>query len=230
MSVTGHTKSALAVELTRFAERLAGESRSMLLGAAGKRPKIDIKPDASFVTETDRAIETRLRDLIEQTYPDHGILGEEYGSRDLDAEFVWVLDPIDGTAPFIAGIPVYGTLIGLAYGGAPWIGVIDHPATDDRWVGVSGDISRHNGTVIRTQHCTNLDIAILPIRVRIFSARTNTGHLPACGKPSATPNMVAVVLLMACWPAAGQILPSTVGLIRSTSLLPPPLLPAPAAS
>jgi len=155
------TRSALAVELTRFAERLAGESRSMLLRAAGTRPKIDIKPDASFVTETDRAIETRLRDLIEQTYPDHGILGEEYGSRDLDAEFVWVIDPIDGTAPFIAGIPVYGTLIGLAYGGAPWIGVIDHPATGDRWVGVSGDFSRHNGTVIRTQRCANLDTAFL---------------------------------------------------------------------
>ena len=69
MSVTGYTKSALAVELTWFAEQLAGECQSMLLGAAGKRPKIEIKPDASFVTETDRAIETRLRDLIEQTYP-----------------------------------------------------------------------------------------------------------------------------------------------------------------
>lgn len=152
---------SLATELTTFAERLADTSRAMLEATVGKRPEVDIKADSSFVTETDRAIETRLRELIEQTYPEHGILGEEHGSRDLDAEFVWVLDPIDGTAPFIAGIPVYGTLIGIAHGGRPWAGVIDHPATNDRWVGVAGDFARHNGTQINTKRGTSLADAFM---------------------------------------------------------------------
>ncbi|MGI9465074.1 MAG: inositol monophosphatase family protein [Aestuariivirgaceae bacterium] len=151
----------MAVELTGFAEGLADQSRAMLLDTVGKRPEVDIKADASFVTETDRAIETRLREVIEQAYPDHGVLGEEHGSRDLDAEFVWVLDPIDGTAPFIAGIPVYGTLIGIARGGRPWVGVIDHPATDDRWVGVSDSFARHNGTAIDTMRGTSLADAFM---------------------------------------------------------------------
>lgn len=159
--MTASHPAGLAAELTGFAERLADESRAMLLAAAGERPKVDIKADDSFVTETDRAIETRLRGLIDDAYPGHGILGEEFGSRDLDAEFVWVLDPIDGTAPFIAGIPVYGTLISVARGGRPWIGIIDHPATDDRWVGVAGDYANHNGTPVRTQSCGALNAALL---------------------------------------------------------------------
>jgi histidinol phosphatase-like enzyme (inositol monophosphatase family) len=97
-----------------------------------------------------------LRVLIDDRYPEHGILGEEHGSRDLDAELVWVLDPIDGTAPFIAGIPVYGTLIGLARRGRPFIGVIDHPATDDRWVGLAGSFARHNGRSVHSRRCERL--------------------------------------------------------------------------
>jgi histidinol phosphatase-like enzyme (inositol monophosphatase family) len=151
----------LVDELSRFAEKLADESRSMLLRAACKPPEVTLKADASYVTTTDRAIEARLRELIEASYPQHGILGEEHGSRDLDAEIVWVLDPIDGTAPFIAGIPVYGTLIGVARKGRPWIGVIDHPATDDRWVGVVEKGSYHNGKSISTRSGTSMGDAFM---------------------------------------------------------------------
>ena len=66
------------------------------------------------------------------------MLGEEEGPSDLDAEHVWVLDPIDGTAAFIAGMPVYGTLIALMQAGEPIIGIIDHPITGERWLGVNG--------------------------------------------------------------------------------------------
>ena len=152
---------ALTTELTQFAERLADESGPMLMHAAQEPPVVDLKADDSYVTETDRAIETRLREMIEETYPDHGILGEELGSRDLDAEFVWVLDPIDGTAPFIAGIPVYGTLIGLARRGTPWIGVIDQPASRDRWVGVAGEFARRNGTAVHTKRGTGMADALM---------------------------------------------------------------------
>ncbi|MBY8853096.1 hypothetical protein K7G98_34635, partial [Saccharothrix sp. MB29] len=120
-----------------------------------------VKADNSFVTATDRAIEARLRELIGAAHPDHGIVGEEYGSSNADAEVVWVLDPLDGTAPFIAGIPVYGTLIGVSRHGRPWIGVLDYPATDDRWVGVSGTFAERNGAKVAVRRCADLSSALL---------------------------------------------------------------------
>ncbi|MGE5827264.1 MAG: inositol monophosphatase family protein [Micromonosporaceae bacterium] len=149
-----------AAELIRFAEHLANESRDHLERAA-EATGIAVKADKSFVTETDRAIEARLRELIAATYPHHGIWGEEYGGHHLDAEIVWVLDPIDGTAPFIAGIPVYGTLIGVSRFGAPWIGVADYPATDDRWVGLDGAFATRNGVAVRTRRCFDLGTALM---------------------------------------------------------------------
>jgi inositol-phosphate phosphatase / L-galactose 1-phosphate phosphatase / histidinol-phosphatase len=147
-------------ELIRFAERLADESRDLLGRAAATQVTVDTKADNSFVTATDRAIETTLRDLIARHYPGHGVMGEEFGSHDLDAEFVWVLDPVDGTAPFIAGIPVYGTLIGLSRHGRPWLGVLDYPATGDRWVGESGVFATRNNVPVRTRGCTDLAAAL----------------------------------------------------------------------
>jgi histidinol phosphatase-like enzyme (inositol monophosphatase family) len=147
--------------LTGFAENLADESRAILNAVAGETPDIDIKDDLSYVTATDRRVEERLREMIESEFPDHGIHGEEFGSRDLDAEHVWVLDPIDGTAAFVAGIPVFGTLIGVARHGRPWIGVIDHPATDERWVGVSGESATLNGKAIRTRASRGLAPALM---------------------------------------------------------------------
>jgi len=146
--------------LLRFAEQLAGQSNRLLRAAANRVARVEAKADRSFVTETDRAIEVRLRELIEQSYPEHGILGEEYGGVRLDAELVWVLDPLDGTAHFIAGIPVYGTLIGLARAGRPWLGVLDYPATGDRWVGVAGSFAARNGAPVRTRDCRTLSAAL----------------------------------------------------------------------
>jgi inositol-phosphate phosphatase/L-galactose 1-phosphate phosphatase/histidinol-phosphatase len=151
---------AFTAELVCFAECLADESRHLLGGAATETARIDVKADNSFVTEADRAIEGRLRELIEKTQPCHGVMGEEYGSHGLDAEVVWVLDPVDGTAPFIAGIPVYGTLIGVSRFGRPWIGVLDYPATGDRWVGVNGVFARRNGVAVRTRRCGDLATAL----------------------------------------------------------------------
>ncbi len=150
--------SSLA-EFVAFAERLADASRKILLAVASQVPEVGVKPDASLVTEADRAVEARLREMIGARYPEHGVIGEELGQRDADAEFVWVLDPIDGTAHFVAGLPVYGTLIGLARGGRPLLGIIDHPATDDRWLGVVGEGARRNGTPQRTRPCASLETA-----------------------------------------------------------------------
>lgn len=135
--------------LLSFSETLADASRAMLRAAAADAPRIDLKADASFVTETDRAVEARLREMIAARFPDHGIMGEEHGSERLEAEFVWVLDPIDGTAAWVAGIPVYGTLISVAQGGRPLTGVIDLPATGERLTGIAGQGAWHNGAPVR---------------------------------------------------------------------------------
>ncbi len=144
-----------------FAHALADASREILLPAAGRLPRVEIKADASPVTETDLAIEAKLREMISGRFPDHGILGEEYGASDTDAEFVWVLDPIDGTAPFVAGIPVFGTLIGLAHEGRPLLGIIDHPMTDDRWAGIAGRSATRNGDPVSTRACGDIGTAFM---------------------------------------------------------------------
>lgn len=148
-------------DLTRFAERLADEARMMLLAGQGARSSAVLKPDRTFVTDLDAAIEARLRAIISSTYPNHGIVGEEEESRQIDADYVWILDPIDGTAPFIAGVPVYGTLIALAHRGVPILGVMDLPVTAERWVGVSGHVTTHNGKPVATRSCADLSTAIL---------------------------------------------------------------------
>ena len=146
-------------EFLSFAETLADASRAMLLKASQTLPEVTIKADASYVTTTDKAVEKRLRELIIARYPNHGIFGEEFENINTDAEFVWVLDPIDGTAAFVAGIPVYGTLIALAWNGKPFIGVIDHPLTDDRWTGVNHTCAFHNGEPVETRTCDALGSA-----------------------------------------------------------------------
>lgn len=144
-----------------FAQKLADTSREMLLAAAMQIPEVELKADASFVTSTDKAVEAKMREMIADAFPDHGILGEEFESTNVGAEFVWVLDPIDGTAPFIAGIPVYGTLIGLAWNGKPFIGVMDHPATADRWTGVAHLFAKRNGHPVTVKSCASLDQAFV---------------------------------------------------------------------
>jgi inositol-phosphate phosphatase/L-galactose 1-phosphate phosphatase/histidinol-phosphatase len=143
-------------EFLLFAETLADASRDMLIAASRDLPEVTVKADASYVTTTDREIEKKLREMIIEQYPEHGIFGEEFENLNTAAEYVWVLDPIDGTAAFVAGIPVYGTLIALAWNGKPFIGVIDHPMTDDRWTGVNNTCAFHNGKPITTRSCDTL--------------------------------------------------------------------------
>ena len=152
---------AIATELLAFANQIADEARAIVAEAVQTAHTVSYKADRSFVTTTDRAIEKRLRERIEAAYPDHGILGEEFGSYGLDREFVWVIDPIDGTAAFIAGIPVYGTLIGVARATLPWLGVMDLPATRERMSGIAGVSATHNGTPVRCKPSDKLERAFL---------------------------------------------------------------------
>jgi inositol-phosphate phosphatase/L-galactose 1-phosphate phosphatase/histidinol-phosphatase len=92
-----------------------------------------------------------MRRLIASRFPSHGIIGEEYGSEREGAEFVWVLDPIDGTKSFISGVPLFGTLIALARHGQPILGVIDQPILRERWVGAMGRPTMMNGRAVHTR-------------------------------------------------------------------------------
>lgn len=122
---------------------------------------IDDKPDRTPVTAADRAAERAMRELIERRYPDHGIIGEEFGRVREGAEFIWVLDPIDGTKSFISGIPLFGTLIALTQRGAPVLGVIDQPILGERWLGGVGRQSTLNGAPIHCRACPELAAATL---------------------------------------------------------------------
>ncbi len=165
--------------LIEFAERLASEARSMLLSQQEARSTATLKPDRTFVTDLDAAIEARLRTMISDSYPDHGIVGEEDATKAADAEWVWILDPIDGTAPFIAGVPVYGTLIALAHRGVPVVGVMDLPVTAERWVGVAGRPTTHNGVPVATRECADLERAILTASNPDFFAEVEMPALDA---------------------------------------------------
>jgi histidinol phosphatase-like enzyme (inositol monophosphatase family) len=90
------------------------------------------------VTAADKGAEAAIRKLIADRYPEHGVIGEEYGEDRPDAEFVWVLDPIDGTRAFIAGLPVWTTLIGLRHEGAPVLGSIGQPYVGELYIGHAG--------------------------------------------------------------------------------------------
>jgi inositol-phosphate phosphatase / L-galactose 1-phosphate phosphatase / histidinol-phosphatase len=146
---------------TAFAVELADVAHGLLAPAGHVRPDATLKPDRSFVTALDAEIEVRLRGMIEQRFPSHGILGEEGDPARIDAEHVWILDPIDGTAPFITGVPVYGTLISLAIAGRPVLGIIDQALTPDRWIGVKGRPTQHTLGPCRTRACPEMRQAIL---------------------------------------------------------------------
>ena len=102
-----------------------------------------------------------MREMIESKYPSHGIYGEEFGHIRVDAEYVWVLDPIDGTKSFITGKPLFGTLIALLHLGKPVVGVIDQCVLRERWVGTTGMGTKLNGQRIMAKGCAELKDALL---------------------------------------------------------------------
>ncbi|HEX2137851.1 MAG TPA: histidinol-phosphatase [Microvirga sp.] len=116
------------------------------------------------VTEADRAGEAAMRQLIRRTFPTHGIVGEEFGAERDDADYVWVLDPIDGTRAFIAGLPTWGTLIGLSRAGRPVYGMMHQPFTGERFFGDGGSATfRGPGGErrLRTRRCASLGDAVM---------------------------------------------------------------------
>jgi len=119
---------------------------------------VEMKADESPVTAADRGAEKALRELIRQRHPQHGIVGEEFGSERADAEFVWILDPIDGTKSFAAACPLFGTLIALLHHGTPILGAIHQPILDQLLIGDDHSTTM-NGRPVRCRPTTRIDEA-----------------------------------------------------------------------
>lgn len=135
-----------------FFDSLAEAAAAQTLPRFRRAIAIDNKLEEGFdpVTEADHAAEKAIRALINTHYPDHGILGEEMGAQGQDREFVWVIDPIDGTRAFISGLPVWGTLVGLYHQGRAIMGMMDQPFTGERYLaGPGGSYLNHRGTISR---------------------------------------------------------------------------------
>ncbi len=138
---------------------MAAESGAFIRPLFGHRGlAVESKSDNTPVTVADRGAEEMMRAMIKKRYPEHGIIGEEFGSERADAEFVWMLDPIDGTKSFITGVPLWGTLIALLHQGQPILGCIHQPILAQLLVG-DGTSTTLNGRPTRIRPCKRLEDA-----------------------------------------------------------------------
>ncbi|MBI1201658.1 MAG: histidinol-phosphatase [Rhodopseudomonas sp.] len=155
-----------AIDFTSFVDKLASASGDTILPFFRTALAVENKLSGGFdpVTAADRAAENTMRSLIRTNFPEHGVLGEEYGSERTDAEYVWVLDPIDGTKSFISGMVAWGTLIGLMRFGEPVFGMMHQPFTKERFTGDGGAASYRGPAGDRDLHvrkCAGLSDAVL---------------------------------------------------------------------
>jgi myo-inositol-1(or 4)-monophosphatase len=165
-----------AIDFAAFVDRLAAVSGEAILPFFRTTLSVENKSrGANFdpVTEADRAAETAMRTLIRRHFPNHGIVGEEFGSERTDAEYVWVLDPIDGTKSFICGMPAWGTLIALTRAGEPVYGMMHQPFTAERFAGDGGS-ARYRGPAgeraLRVRRCTALsDATVMTTSPRLMN-------------------------------------------------------------
>lgn len=145
--------------IVAFANELADAARPIAMRYFRAAPEVEVKADLSPVTIADRSVELALREMIAARFPGHGIVGEEFGAQDRHLEHVWVIDPIDGTQSFIVGSPMFGVLIALLHRGRPVLGVIDHPALGQRWLGVHGRRTTLDGRPTQVSACADLSAA-----------------------------------------------------------------------
>jgi inositol-phosphate phosphatase/L-galactose 1-phosphate phosphatase/histidinol-phosphatase len=167
-------------QLSRFTEcgLRAVDASSALIREYTRKPfDVEVKGDGSPSTSVDQAVEDRIREIISGEHPDHGVLGEERRAFAPDSEFVWAIDPIDGTLPFLAGIPVFGTLLALLHNEVPVLGIIDMPMTAERWIGADGRQTTRNGRPVRTRGCADLSLALMSTSNPDYYDRTNAPAL-----------------------------------------------------
>ena len=147
-------------EFKNFSKLLAQSSAEIIKMYFRTGVSVESKDDNSPVTIADKKAEEVMRELITKHFPDHGIVGEEFGETNKDAEFTWILDPIDGTKSFICGAYSFGTLIGLLRNGQPILGVYNHPILNDFLTGDNLE-TRINGEKTFIRSCSELSNAVL---------------------------------------------------------------------
>jgi inositol-phosphate phosphatase/L-galactose 1-phosphate phosphatase/histidinol-phosphatase len=148
-------------ELLAFAHSLGDTACDLLRQFARGPVQVDTKSDGSPVTDVDRAVETAIRAQIHHHFPAHGVIGEEFPATQADAEWVWIVDPLDGTREFIQGLPLFGTLLALAHHGQIVLGLAEQPLTRDRWLGADGHGTTWNGLPVSTRACAGVEDAVL---------------------------------------------------------------------
>ncbi len=187
MSPSGPTLEALrgfAHELADLADaRSLPAFREHYAPGAGQRGVVETKPDGTPVTAIDRDIERALRTAIRTRFPDHAVLGEEDGLEGPDHAPRWVLDPIDGTRNFVAGNPVFATLIALQIDGQEVLGVASAPALGSRWDGMRGGPARQDRREVRVRATTVLEQAQVSFG--------GLGYFPAAGRGAALSALTA---------------------------------------
>jgi histidinol phosphatase-like enzyme (inositol monophosphatase family) len=127
---------------------------------AGRDLGVERKADGTIVTAADRGAEKLMREMIQAKFPEHGVVGEEFASERANAEYVWVLDPIDGTISFASGVPLFGTLIALKHQGRPVLGIIHQPVLGELVLG-DGETTTHNGQMVHCSSTARIDEAKL---------------------------------------------------------------------
>lgn len=146
--------------LSSFLQLLSKESSEIIKKYFRTSLTVESKSDYSPVTIADKLAEEKMRALIQKEFPSHGIIGEEFGSENSDAEYVWVLDPIDGTKSFISGALSFGTLVALLKNGKPIIGVINHPILNELLIG-DNQTCLLNGSKTQIRNCSKISDATL---------------------------------------------------------------------
>jgi myo-inositol-1(or 4)-monophosphatase len=148
-------------EFTEFISTLAEKSGEVIKQYFVQASlAVETKEDHTLVTQADREAEAVMRELIRKAYPHHGLLGEEFGPENTSAEFIWTLEPIDGTIAFVRGCPLFGTLIGLLHADRPILGAIHHPILHQLCIGNNTETTV-NGRAVHLREAHHLSEAVL---------------------------------------------------------------------
>jgi histidinol phosphatase-like enzyme (inositol monophosphatase family) len=177
--------------LLDFALDAAWQAGRITLGYFQAGVAVERKADNSPVTLADRGAEQKLRELIERAWPDHGIIGEELGRRPGRSDLTWILDPIDGTKSFIHGVPLYATLVALADGAGPLLGIIHLPALGETVYAARGEGCYWNGRRARVSGVSDLREATL------LASELDT--FVTCGRTAAWERLVTATGIHRTW-------------------------------
>jgi len=188
------------LEILSFAEKLACQAGQILMGHYGQIHQIEHKSPGDIVTEADKSSEQFVTETIQASYPNHAILGEEYGLSKGKSDYCWAIDPLDGTANYAKHFPVFAVSISLLESGNPVLGVIHDPISNRTFSAASGYSARLNGKLIQV----NTNVKITPDGLFGFSSRTMKARLPFMQCISKGRNLGSAALHL-CSVAAGYM-------------------------